>query len=81
MLQDGELLDALGVGGGTLVDASDALLDGGVDQAVPAAGDVGDTRAAAAQLTAILERLGGQLVFWGARLGVHLTLYTHTHTQ
>lgn len=80
MLQDGELLDALGVGGGSLVDACDALLNGGVHQAVASAGDVRDARATAAQLTAVLQRLWGQLVLWGARLWVHLTL-THTHTQ
>lgn len=57
-----------------LVNQIDPLLDGGVDRAVFAAGDVGDTRGVAAQAFADVHGFWCQLILRVACLCVHLAL-------
>lgn len=73
-VQDAPLLDALGVGGGRLVDCVDSLLDGGVDGPVFSTRDLGDSRGVAAHLPAELDSVWCELVLGVTGVRVHLTL-------
>lgn len=82
-LQHDELLNALGVGRGLLVDPVDPLLDGGVHRSVAAARHLGDACGVAAQLPAELHGGWRQLVLGVAGVAVDLTLHggqTHIYS-
>lgn len=74
-VKDGPLLDALGVGGGLLVDGVDSLLDGSLDRPVFATCDLRHSSGAAAHLAAELNCVWRQLVFGVAGVGVDLALW------
>lgn len=74
-VKDGPLLDALGIGGGLLVDSIDSLLDGSLDGPVFAACNLRHSSGAAAQLPAELHGVWRQLVLWISGVRVHLALW------
>lgn len=74
LIQNGPLLNALGIGGGLLIDSVDSLLNSSVDGPVSAARDVGDSCGVATQPTAELNGIWCQLILWVACLCVNLTL-------
>lgn len=75
-LQEGELLDLLGVGCGSGVDALNALLNGIKDRRLPVGDDLRHFSGRDAELSAHVQSLGAQLVC-GLTAVVHHALRKH----